>query len=144
MNIDWTRILNFTADEFDDPEHPGSWIHMDPDTIILLDVIREMTEWPIITHNKHGIRGCVCVDPTGHSDTSRHYANHPDGCSAVDFHFVTDAPTRDQAMVMLRSGFPGVGIYYDWSSAPIGFHVDHRDKPQVWTRKKGVYSYILE
>jgi len=144
MSIDWAKVRHFTAEEFDDPLVPGSWIHMAPGTIMLLDTIREITDWPIITHNKHGVRGCVCVEPSGHSKTSRHYASHPDGCSAVDFHFDVNVPAREQAMVVLRSGFPGVGIYYDWSSCAVGFHVDMRLKPQVWTRKSGVYSYLLE
>lgn len=148
MSIDWSRINNFTPEEFDDPAHPGSWEHMLPETVYLLDVIRDMTDWPIITHNKYGIRGCVCVDPTGHSSRSRHYANHPEGCSAVDFHFDVEAPSRDQAMIVLQSGFKGVGVYYDWmwdnEALSIGFHVDFRDRPQIWRREDGVYIYLLE
>jgi hypothetical protein len=143
MSIDWTKVKNFDSDEFDDPTHPGSWINMSPQTIYLLDVIRDFTDWPIITHNKHGIRGCVCVEAAGHACNSRHYIDHPCGCSAVDFHFDCTAKPRDQAMAVLRSGFPGIGIYYDWSSCDIGFHVDYRSKPQVWRRVGGDYIYLL-
>lgn len=143
MSIDWSKVNYFTPVEFDDPAYPGSWVHMNQKTIFRLDSLRYQTDWAITTHNKHGIRGCVCMFPEGHAEKSRHYITHPDGCSAVDFHFECDAKPRDQAMAVLRSGFSGVGIYYDWNSCDIGFHVDLRDKPQVWRRLAGEYTYLL-
>lgn len=140
--VDWTQIKHFVPKEFDDPDYPGSWEHMDPDTIILLDVIREATGWPIDTHWED--RGCVCVESKGHSSNSRHYKDHPDGCSACDFHFRTNVSDRYQAMVVLRSGFSRVGIYYDWNQCSIGFHVDFSPRPQVWVRRKGKYFYLLK
>jgi hypothetical protein len=144
MSIDWEEVNNFKPHEFDDPEFPGSWAFMSEKTINLLDSIRTYTGWPIITHNKDGIRGCVCVNPTGHSSNSRHYANHAEGCSAVDFHFDTNVDTRKQAMEVLWSGFSGVGIYFDWNSCEIGFHVDFRIRPQIWKRENGEYTYLLK
>ena len=145
--MNWEKIKHFKPKEFDDPDYPGSWKHMDPETIFLLDRLREDARWPIITHNKYGIKGCVCMDAKGHSKTSRHYVTHPGWCSAVDWHFLTNEDARVQVMAVLRSGFTGIGIYYDWSwdgsSLSIGFHVDRRDRPQVWRRDKGKYLYLL-
>jgi hypothetical protein len=74
-----------------------------------------------------------------------HYAPH---CSAVDFHFKTSVDQRAQAVKVLRSGFNGIGIYYDWhwngQLLPVGFHVDNRKRPQVWHRKNGNYFYLLQ
>ena len=152
----WAKIAHFAPIEFDDPEVPGSHEYMYEGTITLIDRLRKLTGWPILTHNKHGLRGCVCIRHAGHSDNSLHHYDHPDGCSAVDWHFVTDASPRDQAMAVLRSGFTGIGIYYDWrwpsrdrdgrlvsATLPVGFHTDLRPRPQIWTRKGGEYIYWL-
>lgn len=145
MEIDWDKIRHFDPGEFDDPAYPGSNDMMDPMSIITLDQLREETGWGIITHNKFGVRGCVCVNPTGHSSASLHYAPN---CSAVDWHFDTKVDTRTQAMKVLRSGFTGIGIYYDWKwdnkKLPVGFHTDRRKKPQIWTRENGQYIYLLK
>ena len=145
MSIDWSKVNNFTPDEFDDPKFPGSWVHMNQETIFLLDSLRYKTGWQIITQNKHGVRGCVCMLAEGHAERSRHYITHPDGASAVDFHFETvGVATRDRAMAVLQSGFPGIGIYYDWRSSDIGFHVDMRTQAQIWVRDGGKYTYLLK
>ena len=146
--MDWMNIDYFTPEEFNDPEVPGSSKHMNLVTIAYLDALRNWTGWPIITHNKFGLRGCVCVNPAGHSENSRHYINHPDGCSAVDWHFVCDADPREQALMVLQSGFSGIGIYYDWlwegKELAVGFHTDIRSYPQIWKREKGVYTCLLK
>ncbi len=143
--MDWSRIRHFTPDEFDDPNYPGSHQMMDPLTIIRLDQLRHQTGWKIITHNKFGLRSCVCVDKDGHASSSLHYPPH---CSAVDFHFDTGIDPRAQVMKVLRSGFTGIGIYYDWHwdnlALPVGFHVDGRSRPQIWKRLNGKYIYFLE
>ncbi len=143
--MDWSRIDHFVPDEFDDPGHPDSHRFMDPLTIIRLNLLRKTTGWPIVTHNKHGLRGCVCVEKTGHCTSSLHYAPN---CSAVDFHFRTHVDARAQAMKVFRSGFTGIGLYYDWEwrdgePLAIGFHVDNRKRPQVWRRRTGQYIYFL-
>lgn len=147
MNV-WPPVKHFVSKEFDDPDVPGSWEYMDGITILFLDSLRESTGWPIVTHNKFGLRGCVCMEPSGHSKNSRHYAEHPEGCSAVDWHFDCDADPREQAMIVIRSNFRGIGIYYDWSwdgkPLPIGFHTDRRKRPQIWKREKGKYFYLLK
>lgn len=146
--IDWTEIDYFNPEDFDDPDAPGSWELMDPLSIILLNKLRQRTGWPIVTHNRFGVRGCVCVSPAGHSENSLHYAKNPDGCSAIDFHFACVADQRAQALSVLKSGFHGIGVYYGWSWArkhlPIGFHVDLRKRPQVWKRTDGRYLYLLK
>jgi hypothetical protein len=145
--MDWRQIRYFKPEEFDDPKEPGSWKFMSEETITLLEWLRRDTGWPIITHNKFGLRGTVCVLPEGHSDNSHHYANCPDGCSAVDWHFNTDADPREQACVVFRSRFRGIGVYYRWEwngrLLPIGFHTDMRRRYQVWKKEKGVYIYLL-
>lgn len=145
---DFADIDHFSPEEFDDPEVPGSWVHMSVETVRALDRLRDATGWPIVTHNKFGVRGCVCVRPEGHSPNSRHYAFHPEGCSAVDFHFDTDADPRDQAYMVITSGFSGVGFYYHWKwngqPLKVGFHVDLRLRPQYWKKEKGQYIYLLQ
>jgi len=146
---DWEHIQYFAPEEFDDPLAPGSGRLIDMRTVYLLDRLRAITGWPIITHNRHGLRGCVCVRPRGHSAGSTHYLEHPEGPSAVDFHFATDEDARAQAMYVLRAGFPGIGIYQlqgQWPGIgrlPVWFHVDHRKSPQVWKREGGEYVYLL-
>lgn len=141
-------IRHFTHDEFDDPDVPGSWKYMQMITIRTLDDLREKTGWPVITHNKFGLHGCVCVEPSGHSKNSRHYKDNPEGCSAVDWHFNTDADPREQALMVLQSGFSGIGIYYDWHwdgrSLNVGFHTDIRSRPQLWIRENKEYFYLLK
>lgn len=148
--IKWKDIKHFEPEEFDDPNEPGSWKFMNEWTISFLDWLRMETGWPIITHNKFGLRGTVCVLPEGHSDRSLHYANSPEGCSAVDWHFDTDADPREQAVYVLHTRFRGVGTYYDWewpgypdNHLPIGFHTDMRRRYQVWKREHGEYVYLL-
>ncbi|MBW2672691.1 MAG: hypothetical protein JRD89_04635, partial [Deltaproteobacteria bacterium] len=63
--IDWDEIEYFEPKDFDDPEAPGSWEFMDPKSIILLNDLRRRTGWPIIPHNRFGVRGCVCVRGDG-------------------------------------------------------------------------------
>jgi len=146
--IDWTEIDYFNPEDFDDPDAPGSWELMDPLSIILLNELRQRTGWPIVTHNRFGVRGCVCVSPAGHSENSLHYAEHPDGCSAIDWHFATNTDPREQALRVLQSRFTGVGVYYDWHWADkplaIGFHTDRRPRPQIWRRENGSYTYLLK
>ena len=143
----WPSPKHFKPEEFDDPDFPGSWLCMNQDTVLFLDILRYETGWPIITHNKFGLRGCVCVEPKGHSERSHHYIDNPEGCSAVDWHFRCDADPREQAMHVLQSGFHGIGIYYDWQwggkPLPVGFHTDMRKRPQVWKRVDGEYFYLL-
>lgn len=142
--IDWDKIKHFIPEEFDDIDYLGSHVLMEPQTIIALDELRERTGWPIITHNKFGLHGCVSVDSVGHSPTSLHY---PPQCSAVDWHFKTDISSRIQAMEVMKSGFTGIGVYYDWKwnnkKLAIGFHTDCRKRPQIWKRENGQYYYLL-
>jgi len=145
----WSVIDNFVPEEFDDPEVKNSWQYMDPNVILGLQWIRKNTGWPIVTHNKFGLRGCVCVRRAGHSEGSFHYIDNPEGCSAVDWHFVTDADPRDQAAMILKSGFTGIGIYqneWKWNGKllPIAFHTDKRKKFQIWKREAGKYVYLLK
>lgn len=144
--IDWEKdIVWFDPEEFDDPDYKGSWIYMNALTIVYLDRLRIKTKWPIITHNKFGIHGCVTVDPEGHSPDSRHYVKN--ACDAVDWHFDTDADPREQAIFVLKSEFTGIGIYYDWTwdgkKLQIGFHTDLRKRYQYWKREDGKYLYLL-
>ena len=145
----WPIIRHFVPEEFDDPEVSNSWQYMDPDTILGLEWIRKNTGWPIVTHNKFGLRGCVCIRSADHSYGSFHYADNPEGCSAVDWHFVTNVNPREQAAVVLKSNFTGIGIYqneWKWKGRllPIAFHTDKRQRFQIWKREAGEYIYLLE
>lgn len=156
--LDWSGIKHFVPSEFDDPDWPGSYTWMSSQTIILLDQLREHTGrpgWPIITHNKHGVHGCVCMSKAYHSANSFHNHDNPNICSAVDFHFRTTASAREQAFAVMQSGFTGIGIYqgcWRWPSKwadpegflSIGFHVDLRKHFQVWKYEQGEYIYLLQ
>lgn len=144
--IDWTKVRHFTFQEFDDPDHPGSGRLISENIVLRLDELRERTGWPIVTHNKFGLRGCVCIDPVGHAPKSYHYKEN--GACAVDWHFVCDADIRQQAYAVLAAGFRGVGMYpaqWHWAGKllSIGFHVDDRPRPQYWVKKDGGYVYLL-
>jgi len=151
--MDWKKVWSvvewFDPWEFDDPEVKNSWQYIDYKTILGLEWIRKNTGWPIETHNQYGLRGCVCVKPTGHSNGSFHYIDNPEGCSAIDWHFVTDAAPREQARHVLQSGFSGIGVYQDewkWKGRllPIAFHTDRRKWYQVWKKEAGEYIYLLK
>ena len=145
--IKWDQIPEFSRHEFDDPEHPGSGDLFNEVAFYKLLDLRRKTGWPIVTHVAVG--GAVDVGGThGHAKGSYH--GESKGFCAVDFHFITDAGTREQYQAVAESGFPGIGVYYDWhwngKLLPIGFHVDDRpkDKAQRWTRKAGKYLYFLK
>lgn len=146
--IDWNEIKHFRPEEFDDPAESGSWKYMDEGTIWQLEWLRRNTGWAIITHNKFGLRGTVCVLPKGHSKDSYHYIMKPEGCSAADWHFDTAADPREQIKHVLRSPFNGIGLYYDgmWNGKPlpVWFHTDRRKRFQIWKRVDGIYTYLLE
>ena len=149
MDLNWDMIDNFDPEDFEDPDFPGSWKYMNPDTIIALQELRTKTGWPIIPHNKYGIKGCLCVEPGGHSAASYHYKDNKEGPSAVDWHFRTAAHSRTQIMAVLKSGFSGIGLYqgHQWTwggkSLAVGFHTDMRKWPQVWKKTEGNYVYLL-
>lgn len=155
MDAFWDKIEHFEPKEFDDPDWRGSHAHMDRKVILLLDKLRGDTDWPIITHNKYGVYGCVCMTKDHHSPNSFHNYDNPNICSAVDFHFRTGSSPREQARFVLQSGFTGIGIYqgcWRWPSKwsgpdgilSIGFHVDRRKHFQVWKYEKRDYIYLLK
>ncbi len=149
-HLDWRQIEHFDPEEFDDPDCPGSWKYMRAETVIYLNNLRERTGWAIITHNKFGVHGCVCMTKKHHSPSSYHNFDNPRGCSAVDWHFDTDADPREQAKEVLKSPFTGIGIYqnvWKWKGSllPIGFHTDLRPRFQIWKYVGGFgYVYLLE
>lgn len=158
-DLNWDLIKWMTPDEFDDPDYPGSWQFMDSKTIILCDWLRKNTGWPLVPHTKYGLHGAVCMTKGYHGSGSFHNFDNPNGCSATDFHFVTDASPREQARAVFLSGFMGIGTYQDcwkWPKyparelkgemiLPIGFHVDRRPAKrfQLWKLEKGEYIYLL-
>lgn len=151
-DLDWSRIQFFSPADFRDPEYSDSWELMDARAIVMLNWLCKHTEWPIVTHNKFGVKGCVCIDPEGHSPSSYHYVAN--GACAVDFHFLSEADPREQAREVIKSGFSGIGIYqniWKWPSPdggsmrlPIAFHVDRRSRFQIWCKKSTGYVYLLE
>jgi len=144
--IEWNKIPEFAREEFDDPNHPGSGDLIDPVLFSKILTMRRYTGWPTVIHGIVG--GAVDVDGRhGHAKSSLHLKKM--GCKAADFHFNTEAPTREQYNIVRQFGFSGVGIYYDWhwfgEQLRIGFHVDDRprDRIQRWTRRDGEYFYLL-
>lgn len=144
----WDDINFFDSDEFDDPLVPGSGILIDKDLVETLDALRAISGLAIIPHNKFGLRGCVCVDNKGHASKSLHYVDN--GAKAVDFHFKTNMDSRKQIKHVIEAGFGGIGFYYNWewpgypAGLPVGFHVDMRERYQLWTMKKSKYVYLLK
>ena len=147
MSINWARVQYFKCEEFDDPNHPGSGENISG---ILLDMlirmrlatisVNEPKGWPVIVHASVG--GAVDVDGAwGHEDRSYHLVKN--GCGAADFHFITEASLREQFYLVTKTGFGGMGIYYDWNNP--GFHVDIRPKKETqrWKRENGQYTYLL-
>jgi hypothetical protein len=135
----------FKPSEFDDPHYPGSGIEMNTETIIWLYDLRMKCKWPIIPHGKVG--GCVDMDGKwGHEDRSYHLKKQ--GCKAVDFHFESSAPIRQQIWYVIKeSNFNGIGLYFDWmwngNVCHVGFHVDIRPakEMQLWKRVvRGIYK----
>lgn len=146
MIHDWSHIDHFEEWEFADPNHPGSGSLIDGQLLIMFEKMRKDLDCPIIPHGSVG--GCVDVDGAwGHSHNSYHRKDK--GCKAVDFHLVTDLSPREQFYYVSSYAFPGLGVYYDWKwdgkMLPIGFHADlrPRNRTQRWTRRNGVYFYLL-
>lgn len=146
MPIQWDEIENFEREEFDDPNCPGSGDLFDYKMLLRIARIRQCIGWPMISHAPVG--GAVDVNGSwGHAEYSYHLKDM--GACALDFHFITDAPTREQFHKMMCAGFTGLGIYYDWHwngyILPVGFHIDSRSRhrTQVWKREDGTYIYLL-
>jgi len=136
----------FSPDEFDDPNFPGSGREIDEDLLYKLFRLRDFTGWPIIIHKWSG--GAVDVEGKwGHAANSYHLLKN--GAKAVDFHFSTNAPVNVQIQEVLKIGFGGVGLYFDWEykgkPLPIGFHVDTRPSRHfvIWKRINKRYIYVI-
>ena len=153
--INWNHVKYFSADEFADPNYPGSGELINGKLVYMLEQSRRDTflydpkrGWPMLIHYQAG--GAVDVEGSwGHSKNSYHLLRNE--AKAVDFHFDVDIPIKEQIYFVLKCGFGGVGIYYNvWRYngvlLPVAFHVDIRPKTEflIWKcYKKGVYEYVL-
>jgi len=141
MPVNFDHVPHFTEPEFDDPNFPGSGRNINGELLHQFVKMRIETGWPIIPHGSVG--GVVDMEGRhGHAENSLHLARN--GCSAIDFHFVTDKSLREQYNWVCRYGFSGIGIYPQWRNP--GFHVDWRPvhMTQHWTRIDGQYFYLLK
>jgi len=146
--INWNKYKYFKEEDFADPLSKGSGNMIDERLLFLLDELRIRFGWPMIFHSIVG--GCVDVNGShGHAKKSYHLTLM--GAKAVDFHFqTTKVHARKQFLEVIKTGFTGIGVYFDWSwnnnLLPIGFHVDLRseNKTQIWKRSSGRYIYLLK
>ena len=150
MKTWWEQnIMHFEPEEFADPDHYGSGEYADKAMVLCLDDLRDVVGHGIRTTASAG--GAVDVTGThGHSKGSYHLWEN--GAKAIDFYIEDALDVRDQVRMVLRSGFNGIGIYYNiWHDhkgvlLPVGFHGDMRPggRFQVWScRRKGEYVYLI-
>ena len=144
--IEWDKIPQFCREEFDDPNYPGSGDMMNVGFFNKILAMRLASGWPLYPHGIVG--GAVDVDGThGHAKSSFHLLKM--GCKALDFHFNTNASTREQYQMVRQFNFNGIGVYYDWhwfgEKLRIGFHIDDRPRGRIqrWTRRDDEYFYLL-
>lgn len=126
------KFVRYKPEQFDDPLHPGSGMHLDEVLLINLEMLERRIGCPLVFHSSVG--GCVDVNGDhGHAGNSYHLLKN--GASAVDFHFdTTNLRTRlgprEQRFYVYNSGFGAVGCYSWWhwggKKIDIGFHVDMR------------------
>lgn len=138
----WQTILYFKPEEFDDPLFPGSGVHMNALTVMLLDKLRVTIDCPIIIH--HGAGGAVDMQGN-HGHATKSYHLYSQGCRAADFHIDTPMNVREQYNHVCQAGFPGIGVYL-YGHHKVWFHADNRliTKTQHWVcRRPGDYVYFL-
>ena len=134
-------IKYFEPEEFEDPDHFGSWTMLNRQVLVAIDKLRELMDAPIIIHS------AVCIDGLcGHTAGSFHLVCN--GCKAIDFHVDTTTMSIRKQYQIIESmcvvpylTFQGIGVYHDWVHP--GFHVDMGNRFQRWVRKDGLYTYLL-
>jgi len=127
-------IKHFKPEEFAAPENPTSGLLMNHFLIMGLDDLRSILGYSIHVHQNGG------YSLKGHSANSYHY----DG-RAVDFHLDPASPLtpREQLRIILSvDKFGGVGFYPEWKPVP-GFHVDVRERFQIWKKVGDTYVYFF-
>ena len=138
----WKQIKYFTPEQFEDPLFPGSGIHINALTVLLLDKLRITINCPIIIHHKAG----GAVDMQGkHDHAPKSYHLFDQGCRAVDCHIDTFMNVREQYNRVCQAGFSGIGVYL-YGSHKGWFHVDTRPitETQHWVcKRQGQYEYFL-
>ena len=140
--ISWNRIRHFTRDEFQDPLFgPESGDLIDGEFLAMIIRLRIDTGWPMMVHWQVG--GAVDVEGSyGHADESYHLKNQ--GCKAIDFHFLTEAPFNRQFWEIAHTGFAGIGFYPQWIHP--GWHIDKRpiEEAFLWKFVNRKYVYFLQ
>ena len=127
----WKSVVRFKPREFDDPQFPGSGIHIDAHLVLLLDKLALSTNYRIMTHWKIG--GAIDMQGT-HGHARKSYHRYDMGCRACDFHMLDHdyqpltINLREQYIKICEAGFSCVIVYPWWKPYPGGFHADVRPR----------------
>ena len=130
----YDNLQNFKVREF------GSWaIDMDYELLVRADMLRNLLGTPMIIsmpeHGGLGRRGpgrsFHCVDTHG-------------TVMAMDFYLTAELPPEAVRQSAVIAGLGGIGVYFDWRTQPIGYHIDVGPRGRSWSRVDGQYMVFSE
>ena len=101
--IDWSTIRNFTQDEFDSPDFPGSGSNMQADFVETLDTLRDYCGFPLYVTS--GFRTATHNASVGGKPNSAHTRGW-----AADLYVGSDAERYAILDAAIELGFQRIGI----------------------------------